>query len=46
MRECLLHFSSVGGLFGGSSVAAKTSLVLSDTVGTNFYIWFVGFAVN
>ena len=32
----------VAGLVGGPSFAAKTSLVLSDTVGTNFYIWCAG----
>ena len=32
---------AVAGLLGGPSFAAKTYLVLSDTFGTNFYIWCV-----
>jgi len=29
----------VGGLIGGSGFANKVSLVVSDTLGTNMYIW-------
>jgi len=30
---------AVGGLIGGSGFANKVSLVVSDTLGTNMYIW-------
>mmetsp|Transcript_13115 Transcript_13115/g.31016 ORF Transcript_13115/g.31016 Transcript_13115/m.31016 type:complete len:88 (+) Transcript_13115:38-301(+) len=35
----LLLLFFVGSLLGGEAVVAKTSLVLTDTVGTNFYLW-------